>query len=62
MGAVDPSAYKDVLRVREAWRFDIGGLLMRMFSAMTVLAVITTLTLCGWQLMSAGKAKSFRMQ
>ena len=58
MGAVDPSAYKDVLRVREAWRFDIGGLLMRMFSAMTVLAVITTLTLCGWEFVRAGSVST----
>lgn len=44
---MNPKAYSAVLRTREAYRFDIGSLFMRLFAYTTTIGTITTLTLSG---------------
>ena len=47
MGKLNAGAYGPVLRTRAAYRFDIGTLLMRLFSYTTTIGTIATLTLAG---------------
>ena len=47
MGSLNPGAYSSVLKARQAYRFDIGALFMRLFSYTTTIGTITTLTLSG---------------
>ncbi len=54
MPAVNPGVYKAVLRVRKAYVFDIGGLLMRLYSYMMHIGTITMLTLSGYSFLLAG--------
>ncbi len=54
MPAINPGVYRDVLRVREAYAFDIGGLLMRFYTYMTTIGPISALTLTGYSFLSAG--------
>ena len=57
-GKLDPKQYVRVLRVRKAWRFDLGGLLMRIFAYMSSLGLIAMLTLSGWSYFRAGTVVS----
>ena len=47
MGNLNARAYGAVLRARQARRFDVGALLMRLFSYTTTIGTIATLTLSG---------------
>ena len=47
MAKVSPGVYKKVLRVREAYPFDIACLLMRFFGSMLNIGVVTMITLSG---------------
>ncbi len=47
MSRLDPRAYKAVLAVKRAYRFDIGTFLMRLFQYTTTIGTITMLTLAG---------------
>ena len=47
MGSLNPKAYSAVLKTRQAYRFDIGALFMRLFAYTTTIGTITTLTLSG---------------
>lgn len=52
------SGYRTILRTREAYRFDIGTLLMRLFSYTTTIGTITTLTLAGASAFEASSVSS----
>lgn len=58
MGAIEPSIYKKILAVRRARSFDAGGLLMRFYSYMTNIGVVTMLTLSGYSFLMAGLVSS----
>lgn len=58
MAAVNPGVYKSILRVREAYGFDLGGLLMRLYYYMTNIGVVTMLTLSGYPFFTAGLVSS----
>ena len=47
MTGLNPRAYSAVLHTRQAYRFDIGTLFMRLFSYTMTIGTITTLTLSG---------------
>lgn len=49
-----PSAYSTIFKVREARLFDIGALLMRVYSYMVTIGTISMLTLAGCSYFSAG--------
>ena len=51
-------SYLPILRVRRALVFDLGALLIRMFSAQVVLGIVSMLTLCGWSFLLAGSVSS----
>ena len=55
MAAVSPGVYKKVLRVREAYPFDIACLLMRFFGSMLNIGVVTMITLSGYSFLTAGR-------
>ncbi len=58
MGAIEPGIYKKILAVRQARSFDAGGLLMRFYSYMTNIGVVTMLTLSGYSFLMAGLVAS----
>ena len=58
VSAVNPGVYKAVLRVREAYAFDIGGFLMRFYAYMMNIGTITMLTLSGYSFLVAGLVSS----
>lgn len=58
MGAIEPGIYKKILAVRQARSFDAGGLLMRFYSYMTNIGVVTMLTLSGYSFLMAGLVSS----
>ena len=55
---VSPGVYKKVLRVREAYPFDIACLLMRFFGSMLNIGVVTMITLSGYSFLTAGLSSS----
>lgn len=58
MSKFDPGVYKAVLRVREAYAFDIAGFLMRFYVYMTNIGTVTMLTLSGYSFFVAGITSS----
>ena len=56
--AVNFRAYSAVLRTKQAYRFDIGALFMRLFSYTTTIGTITTLTLAGASALEATSVAS----
>lgn len=58
MAKVSPGVYKKVLRVREAYPFDIACLLMRFFGSMLNIGVVTMVTLSGYSFLTAGLSSS----
>lgn len=58
MGAVDPSVYKSVLKVRQAYGFDIACFLMRFYQYMMNVGVVTMITLSGHSFFLAGMVSS----
>lgn len=58
VSAVNPGVYKAILRVREAYAFDIGGFLMRFYAYMMNIGTITMLTLSGYSFLIAGLVSS----
>lgn len=58
VAAVSPGVYKKVLRVRQAYPFDIACLLMRFFGAMLNIGTVTMITLSGYSFFTAGLASS----
>ena len=58
MSGVDPGVYKAILRVRQAYAFDIGCLLMRFFPYMVNIGTVTMLTLSGYSFFIAGLVSS----
>ena len=58
MASVNPGVYKDVLRVRQAYPFDVACLLMRFFGSMLNIGVVTMMTLSGYSFFAAGLVSS----
>lgn len=58
MAKVSPGVYKKVLRVREAYPFDIACLLMRFFGSMLNIGVVTMIALSGYSFLTAGLSSS----
>lgn len=58
MASVNPGVYKDVLRVRQAYPFDIACLFMRFFGSMLNIGVVTMMTLSGYSFFAAGLVSS----
>lgn len=58
MSAFNPGVYKTVLRVREAYAFDVGGFLMRFYSYMMNIGTVTMVTLAGYSFFVAGLVTS----
>lgn len=58
MSAVDPGVYASVIRVRQAYAFDIAGLLMRFYSYMMSIGTVTMLSLSGYSFMTSGLVAS----
>lgn len=58
MGAVDPSVYKTVLKVRQARGFDIACFLMRFYQYMMNVGMVTMITLSGHSFLLAGMVSS----
>lgn len=54
MSSVNPGVYRAVIRVRQAYPFDIAGLLMRFYSYMMSIGTVTMLTLSGYFFMTSG--------
>lgn len=54
MSAFNPGVYKAILRVRSAYVFDIGGMLMRFYGYMLNIGTVTMLTLAGYSFFIAG--------
>ena len=54
MSAFNPGVYKAILRVRCAYVFDIGGMLMRFYGYMLNIGTVTMLTLAGYSFFIAG--------
>lgn len=54
MSSVNPGVYRAVIRVRQAYPFDIAGLLMRFYSYMMSIGTVTMLTLSGYSFMTSG--------
>ncbi|MCI8468117.1 MAG: MFS transporter [Eggerthellaceae bacterium] len=54
----DPGVYRAILRVRQAYAFDIGGFLMRFYSYMMNIGTITMITLAGRSFLTAGLVSS----
>ena len=55
---IDPSVYRAILRVRQAYVFDAAALLMRFFTYMMNIGTVTMLTLSGYSFLSAGIVSS----
>ena len=58
MGAVDPSVYKSILKVRQAHGFDIACFLMRFYQYMMNVGMVTMITLSGYSFLLAGMVSS----
>ena len=58
MSAINPGVYKAILRVREAYPFDIGCFLMRFLPYMNTIGTVTMLTLSGFSFFVAGLVSS----
>lgn len=58
MAAFNPGVYLGVLRVRQAYPFDVGCLLMRIFPSMASIGTMTMLTLSGRSFLAAGLVAS----
>lgn len=58
MSAFNPGVYRAILRVREAYAFDLGGFLMRFYAYMMNIGIVTMLTLSGYSFLIAGLASS----
>lgn len=58
MSAIDPGVYKDILKVREAYSFEIGCFLMRFLPYMNTIGTVTMLSLSGFSFIIAGLASS----
>ena len=58
MGKLDPGAYSAILRTRQAYRFDVGALLMRLFAYTTTIGTISMLTLAGASAFEASSVAS----
>ena len=58
MSAVNPGVYKAILRVREAYPFDVGCFLMRFLPYMNTIGTVTMLTLSGFSFFVAGLVSS----
>lgn len=58
MSAINPGVYKAILRVREAYLFDIGCFLMRFLPYMNTIGTVTMLTLSGFSFFVAGLVSS----
>ena len=58
MGKLDPGAYSAILRTRQAYRFDFGALLMRLFAYTTTIGTISMLTLAGASAFEASSVAS----
>lgn len=54
----DPGVYRAILRVRQAYAFDVGGFLMRFYSYMMNIGTITMITLAGRSFLVAGLVSS----
>lgn len=54
----DPGVYRAILRVRQAYAFDVGGFLMRFYSYMMNIGTITMITLAGRSFLIAGLVSS----
>ncbi len=54
MSAVNPGVYKSVIRVRQAYPFDIAGLFMRFYSSMMSIGTVSMLSLTGYSFMTSG--------
>lgn len=55
---IDTSGYKAILRVREAYLFDIGGFLTRVYAYMRTIGTVSMLTLAGYSFVDAGIVSS----
>lgn len=58
MAALNPGVYKAVFAVREAYPFDLACLLMRFYSSMLNIGVVTMITLSGYSFFVAGLVSS----
>lgn len=58
MSKFDPKAYSAILRTTEAYRFDAGTFLMRLFAYTTTIGTISTLTLAGVSALEASSVAS----
>lgn len=54
MSSMNPGVYRSVIRVRQAYAFDIAGLLMRFYSYMMSIGTVTMLSLSGYSFMTSG--------
>ena len=55
---IDIAVYKPVLAVRQAWAFDLGAALMRIFTCMVTIGSVSMLTLMGYSALKAGIVSS----
>ena len=55
---IDIAVYKPVLAVRQAWAFDLGAALMRIFTCMVTIGSVSMLTLMGTSVLKAGLVSS----
>lgn len=54
MSSVDPGVYRAVIKVRQAYAFDIAGLLMRFYSYMMSIGTVSMLSLSGYSFITSG--------
>lgn len=53
MAKIDPGIYTDIIRVRQAWRFDAGALFMRLYAYMCTGGTVTMMSLAGYSAFQA---------
>ena len=58
MGAFDPKVYAGLLRVRQAYPFEVGCFLMRFYAYMMNIGTVTMVTLAGYSFFTAGLTSS----
>ena len=58
MSSFDPGVYLKILRVRDAWPFDLGCFFMRVYGYMGTLGVVSMLTFSGHTALFAGTVAS----
>lgn len=58
MKGFDRGVYRAVLQVREAYAFDAGGILMRIYAYMATIGSVSMLTLAGYSFFVAGTVSS----